>query len=1163
MASGSGSNAENIIRFAQQNPDKIKIPLIICDQPEAGVIERAKKLNVPCIVIPGTKATRAEQEQKILDTLAAHKVEWVFLAGYMRLISEKFLSTFADADLGVNRIVNIHPSLLPEFPGVDSYRRAYDANVPASGVTLHFVDNGVDTGPIIEQRKFKRLKDESFESFRDRGLALEYSLYTSFLQRLTTGGATRIEITPRIENRHLEKWAKEARDHLGVPLEKMEEVKVYKIKPRAARQVLLRDKIRNVFADPVLQEFHTEERHVASKASFVAEVSFRPGVTDNPARSAEEALSLTGVDADVASGSLYYMYGDVDAKGASKVASELLANDLIQKVEVWPIDVFTAKARFDDVALPHVAFSAPPAVEKISLDLDDAGLEKLSKDRFLALSLDEMKHIRAHYGTRQPTDVELEILAQSWSEHCKHKIFAAKINYKDSSGKTVEVDNLYKTYIKRATKEIEQERKISWLISVFSDNAGIVRFDDNIDLCIKAETHNSPSALDPYGGALTGILGVNRDILGAGLGARPIANTDVFCFAPPDMPTREDEQFMPKGPASPRRVLEGVHRGVEDGGNKSGIPTVNGAFFFDRDYAGKPLVFVGTVGVMPPVLPDGRPSAEKKLSAGDRVVMVGGAIGADGIHGATFSSLELNDNAPATAVQIGDPLTQKRMTDFLLEARDLGLYSAITDNGAGGLSSSVGEMATMSNGATLDLALCPVKYPGLSPWELMVSESQERMTVAVPPAKLDAFLTLSARRGVTSTDIGFFKDDGKLTVLYQKKTVGELDLDFLHGSLPQLRLNAEYIRAKARPNWSTSTPFSDHLRPVPSSLRDTLVTLLSSPNITSKEKWVRAYDHEVQAATHQKPFSGTASDGPGDAGVIWLYPHGGQRENGVAIGCGMAPRLSLVDPYLMAQYAVDEAVRNVVVSGGDPDMCCLLDNFCWPDPVESTRNPDGAHKLGQLVRACQGLYDICKAYGTPLVSGKDSMKNDFRGKDKRGGDINISVLPTLMVTAMAKVPMGSTVGSNFKKADDLIYLLGGNGSGLAGSEFSCHFESKGTPSIDLQKNLALYRKLHQALKQGLISSVHDISEGGLLVAIAESMIGGRTGAVLSIKTDNDLLFNETAGRILVSVSPAHSEAVEKIFDVKPMGKVTTDDQLAIEKEVIPLNALVDAWKRGF
>lgn len=1171
LASGNGSNAENIIRFARQNPDKIKIPVIICDQPGAGIIERAKKLGVPCIVIPGTKATRREQETKILETLAEHQIEWVFLAGYMRLVSAEFLARFADPTLGINRIVNIHPSLLPQFPGVDSYRRAYDAGVNLAGVTLHFVDNGIDTGPIIEQRKFERAANEDFETFRSRGMALEYEVYTSFLKRLTEGRPTRIEIASRIPDCRLEKWAREARDHMDAPLEALEEVKVYKIKPHESRQVLLQDKLRSVFADPVLQEFYTEERRYASRQkapSFVAEVSFRPGVTDNPARSAEEALSLAGINAEVASGSLYYMYGDVDANAANRVASELLANNLIQKVDVWPIDVFRAKARFDDVALPHVVFAAPPQVEEISLDLDDAGLEKLSKDRCLALSLEEMKHIRAPHGGNKPkpTDVELEIIAQSWSEHCKHKIFSAKIEYTDSAGKTQVIDNLYRTYIKRATKEIAEERKLDWLISVFSDNAGIVRFDDNIDLCIKVETHNSPSALDPYGGALTGILGVNRDILGAGLGARPIANTDVFCFAPPDMPSAPEEQFMPKGPAAPRRILEGVHRGVEDGGNKSGIPTVNGAFFFDRNYAGKPLVFVGTVGVMPHVLPDGRPSAEKKLSVGDHIMMIGGAIGADGIHGATFSSLELNDNAPATAVQIGDPLTQKRMTDFLMEARDLGLYVALTDNGAGGLSSSVGEMASLSNGACIDLALCPVKYPGLSPWELMVSESQERMTIAVSPGKCDQFLALAKRRGVMATDIGFFKNDGKLTVLYQGKLTGELELDFVHNSLPQMELKAEWTGPKPRGAWSASTKLEDKKQPAPKKPGEALLKLLQSPNITSKEKWVRAYDHEVQAATHQKPFVGVAADGPGDAGVIWLYPHGGSKENGVAIGCGLAPRLSLVDTCLMAQYAVDEAVRNVVVSGGDPDMCCLLDNFCWPDPVASAKNPDGAYKLGQLVRACQGLYDICKAYGTPLVSGKDSMKNDFRGKDKRRQDIVISVLPTLMVTAMAKAPMGCSVGSNFKAAGDLIYLLGGNGHGLAGSEFSCHFEvTDDAPSIDLKKNLALYRTFHQALKQGLIASAHDISEGGLLTAIAESMIGGRAGAALSLENaSNDVFFNEAAGRILVSVSSAHVAAFEKIFATAPIGKVTSDDKLVIDKtDAIPLSALVEAWKKGF
>ncbi|TAL28309.1 MAG: phosphoribosylformylglycinamidine synthase [Alphaproteobacteria bacterium] len=999
------------------------------------------------------------------------------------------------------------------------------------------------------------------------------------------GAAVRIEVSAEIPDRRLEKWTREARDYLDVPLTAIEEAKVYRIAPTASPRNLPAA-IKSVFGDPVLQSISfagTEHALTGPEPSFVAEVSYRPGVTDNPARSAEEALTLSGCPAEVASGSIYFLYGSVNEAGARKVGRELLANELIQKIEIWTYKEFCKLKRFDAVKLPKAVFSHPPKAEEVSLELDDAGLEKLSKDRYLALTLAEVRHIRDYYRDEdvttgrvrqglpaQPTDVEIEVLAQTWSEHCKHKIFAAKIDYTGPGGKREQIDSLYKTYIKRATKEIEQERKLDWLISVFSDNAGIVRFDDKIDLCIKVETHNSPSALDPYGGALTGILGVNRDILGCGLGARPIANTDVFCFAPPTMPAKDEADFMPAGPKPPRRILEGVHKGVEDGGNKSGIPTVNGAFFFDRDYAGKPLVFVGTVGALPPKLPDGRPSAQKQLSPGDRIFMVGGAIGADGIHGATFSSLELDDNAPATAVQIGDPLTQKRMADFLLEARDLGLYAAITDNGAGGLSSSVGEMAQMSNGASLDLAKCPVKYPGLSPWELMVSESQERMTVAVSPDKKQAFLDLAKRRGVSATDIGAFDDSGYLTVLYQEKIVGRLSLDFLHNSLPQMQLKAQWDEPRFRAAWSPTTELCGKRRPASTKLRDALLALLQSPNITSKEKWVRAYDHEVQASTHLKPFAGEKSDGPSDAGVIWLKPHGGQSENAVAIGCGLAPRMSLYDPYRMAQFAVDEAVRNVVVAGGDPDKICLLDNFCWPDPVASAKNPEGAYKLGQLVRTSQGLYDICKAYGAPLVSGKDSMKNDFRGKDRRGQEINISCLPTLMVTAMAHVPAGATVGSSFRAANDLIYLLGcKSAQGMSGSEFATLFdvaEDLG-PSINIVRNIALYRKLHQALKSGFIRSAHDVSEGGLLTTIAESMIGGRLGASLYIAAANDIVFNEAPGRIVVSVAPEKKAVFETAFkgtECHLIGHVGQDEKLSIAgQEEISLSDIVTAWKKGF
>lgn len=989
--------------------------------------------------------------------------------------------------------------------------------------------------------------------------------------------AQRIEISERSTSAGLAARIRQAQEFFGIRLTGIEEIKVYKITGNHLPPARV---LHEVFADPVLQKLHMDADSPAKVPAYIAEISFRPGVTDNAARAAEMALALTGHQARVASSHLYMLHGDITAQDAEKLAQEMLANPLIQKIDVMAYTDFAAQARFDDVQLPTVQLApAPQLFNIIDLQVDDDALEKLSAERCLALSLAEMKHIRDFYTKPEtiaartdaglpgaPTDVELEILAQSWSEHCKHKIFAADIDYTGPDGKTRRISSLYKSFIKRATADVQKDRNLDWLVSVFSDNAGIVRFDEKIDLCIKVETHNSPSALDPYGGALTGILGVNRDILGAGLGAKPVANTDVFCFAPPHIPQKGREGEMPQGPKSPRQILEGVHKGVEDGGNKSGIPTVNGAFFFDEDYAGKPLVFVGTIGVMPHKLPDGRACAEKSILAGDMIVMTGGAIGADGIHGATFSSLALDENAPATAVQIGDPLTQKTMTDFLLEARDLGLYRAITDNGAGGLSSSVGEMAQMSGGAVLDLARCPVKYHGLAPWELMISESQERMTLAVPPEHLEALLALAARRGVAATAIGHFTDDGQLHSQYNGKTVGCLPLDFIHDSLPPLQLSAVWDSPRTRHAWRGGTRTDERQMP-PVKTIDALLTLLATPNITSKEKWVRAYDHEVQAATHVKPFGGLHADGPNDAGAIWLYPHGGARTSTAVIGCGMAPRLSLHDPYLMAQYAVDEAVRNVAAAGGDPDMLCLLDNFCWPDPVKTVRNPDGDYKMGQLVRTCEGLYDICRAYGVPLVSGKDSMKNNFRGLDKSGHAVTISVLPTLMITAMARGTAGIACGSDFKSAGDIIYLIGTSAASFCASEYSSQFKvDDGTPlPLDMPAAMDGYRRIYAALQSGLLESLHDVSDGGILCAIAESMIGGRRGANLD-NMDMLAAFGEAPARFIASVAPDNIEAFEHAMAQTPfrrLGIVTGDAVLVCGDERAALSNLVSTWQKGF
>lgn len=989
----------------------------------------------------------------------------------------------------------------------------------------------------------------------------------------------RIEIARRTPNHRLAGLLAEARSRHNLALTAIVDRPVYRLSFIGAAPG--KDVLASVFCDPIIEcliagpaDEPAQPAETESPA-VVVEVSFRPGVTDNPAKSAEEALAIVGHPARIGSGKLFFLYGELTLAAAEAFAADSLANPLIENITVEPYPAFQARDRFADAAPLEVKLSAAATVEQIDLNQPIDALVTLSDARFLALSAEELRCIQAHYTSlgRAPSDVELEVIAQTWSEHCKHKIFAATIDYReaaDAPGPALgdqTIRSLYKTYVKGATERARDERGIDWLVSVFSDNAGVVRFDQQVDLCIKVETHNSPSALDPYGGALTGILGVNRDILGCGMGARPIANTNVFCLADPVLPRPGEEAMMPAALKAPRHILDGVHQGVEDGGNKSGIPTVNGAIFFDPDYAGKPLVFVGTVGVLPPTLPDGREGAAKYTQAGDRVVMVGGAIGADGIHGATFSSLALDETPPATAVQIGDPLTQKRVSDFLLEARDLGLYSGLTDNGAGGLSSSVGEMATITGGARIDLALCPVKYPGLKPYELMISESQERMTLSVPPAQVPALLALAERRGVLATDIGALTDEGVLSVWYGAQEVAQLDLDFLHEGLPPMQLAARWDGPRARKPWSPSTQLTDD-RLVAPDLKTALLRLLTSPNIASKEPWVRRYDHEVQAATHVKPFVGPEADGPGDCGVIWLSPHGGAPDSAVAVGCGLAPRLSYVDPYLMAQCAVDEAIRNVVVSGADIDRCCLLDNFCWPDPVQSSKTPDGTRKLAELVRACAGLHEICTSYGTPLVSGKDSMKNDYRGQIGLGEALVISVPPTLMVTAMAQVTMGTAVTSDFKAAGDVLYLLGGLGGGLAGGEWA-HQSRLGSdlsaPTLDLARNLALYRTYRDVVRARLLRSGHDVSDGGWLIAVAEGCIGGRLGAALEGQYTDEALFNEAPGRFVVSVAPEHINAFETALAAhNPMrlGVVTADNTLALMGTLWSISSLTAAWKTG-
>jgi len=970
-----------------------------------------------------------------------------------------------------------------------------------------------------------------------------------------------------------ERVKREIREHLGVKLRSVRTMDVYTVDAQ-----LTDDEIAAAaagpFSDPVIQDYAINQP-LAHDFDVLIEVGFRPGVTDNSGRTAREAIQyITGrpfaASEAVYTSVQYLLSGAVDVVVAERIVSGFLANGLIQRWSIVPVSEFDHEQGLP-VVVPKVDVGSHQVdIREIDLNVSDSELLQISKDGMLALTLEEMKVIRGYVADPQVqasrkevglgamlTDCELEALAQTWSEHCKHKIFAAAIDYEDTTtGEKQSIDSLFKSYIMRATSDIRaQASENDICLSVFKDNAGVIRFTDDWSIVFKVETHNSPSALDPYGGALTGIVGVNRDAFGTGMGARLMFNTDVFCFASPfyDKP-------LPPRLLHPRRIFDGVVEGVEHGGNKSGIPTVNGSLVFDERFAGKPLVYCGTGSIMPAEL-NGRPCHEKQALIGDRIVMVGGRIGKDGIHGATFSSEELHEGSPVTAVQIGDPITQRRMFDFLIIARDCGLYNSITDNGAGGLSSSVGEMAEDTNGFEMHLDRAPLKYNGLQPWEILISEAQERMTVAVPPETLDEFMTLAAEMDVEATDLGQFTDSGYYHCLYQGKTVTWLPMEFLHNGVPQLQIPARWVPPQTN---EPQLPSPD--------IESTIKQLLGSLNICSKESVVRRYDHEVQAGTVVKPLTGIANDGPSDAAVVRPLA---DRFDGVVTAHGICPRFSDLDTYHMTANAIDEALRNFVSVGGNIDHVAGLDNFCWCDPVKSEKTPDGEYKAAQLVRSNQALYEYCLGFGVPLISGKDSMKNDYQI-----GDTKISIPPTLLFSVIGKIDdVRQATTMDAKQAGDRVYLLGRTEDELGGSEYYALYGELGAnvPKVDAQSAMNRYRSVNTAQKQGLIASCHDLSDGGLAVAVAETAFAGGLGIAVALAkldapqelSDATLLFSESASRLLVTVRPEHQSAFETLFagqSCRCIGEVTASNELRITGRcdnplaVSPIDDLKTAWQ---
>jgi len=747
-----------------------------------------------------------------------------------------------------------------------------------------------------------------------------------------------------------------------------------------------------------------------------------------------------------------------------------------------------------------------------------------------------------------PFDIELEALAQTWSEHCKHTIFASELD--DVK------DGIFKHYIKRATEEINKD----FCVSVFKDNSGGIVFDENFLITDKVETHNSPSALDPFGGAITGIVGVNRDTMGFGMGALPIINKYGYCFGYPEDKTyiyrqknKQDHILLPK------RIMLGVVEGVNVGGNCSGIPTPQGFVYFDDRYKGKPLIFVGTIGLIPRKVGD-KGGEYKKAEPGDNIIMVGGRVGKDGIHGATFSSEALTSGSPATAVQIGDPITQKKFSDAIIkEARDQMLYNSITDNGAGGLSSSVAEMAEQSGGFTLELDKVPTKYPGIQPWEIWVSESQERMTLAVPKDKTKAFMELMERRGVESTIIGEFNNSGKAVIKFKNKVIFDLDMEFLHEGIPKKVLKSKYQEPKLEE--------PDFEQP---DMDETMLNMIARHNVCSYSFITYQYDHEVQAGSVLKPWQGEAGVNA-DASVTRPI---NSSKKGVVCSQGITAKYSDIDTYHMAACAIDTAVRNAVAAGGNIDHMALLDNFCWCSSLEP-------HRLAQLLKAAKACYDYAVVYGTPFISGKDSMFNDFKGFDEESNPIKISVPPTLLVSSTGVIDdVYKAVSLDAKFPEDLIYVIGETKKELGASEYYAYMgEGIGNtvPKVDAKKALAMYKDYYKAIQQELIASAISVGIGGLGVALMKKLIAGKLGAEIELnklKTDLErddfILFSESQSRILVTVAPENKEKFEEIMKdhtLSLIGTTTHKKKLMIkgfnEAFGMSIDELEESYKKTF
>ena len=990
----------------------------------------------------------------------------------------------------------------------------------------------------------------------------------------------RIEITTRVNDmRSLVQLKKIQNLGFSDKILSCKVLEVYTIEKHQTPDEL--QKIAEALSNPISQTFQIDRPTVEHEFDWAIEIGFLPGVTDNIATTARETvedLFKTKIDISkegVYTSRLILIKGKLSQKDADVIADSLY-NRLIERAHIKSYEKYLA-AKGMDIIVPRVKIQTRPHVDKIDiLNMSEEELAELGKKGIknpdgsrrgpLALDMDYLHAIRDYFKkeNRIPTDIEIESIAQTWSEHCKHTIFAAALDDDLPEG-------LYKGLIKKATNEIRKKKgKKDFCVSVFNDNSGAIAFDEDYLITDKAETHNSPSALDPFGGAITGIVGVNRDTIGFGKAAKPIMNKYGYCFADPldKNPIYRDKEL--KNPAlPPRRIIDGVVAGVNSGGNCSGIPTPQGWQYFDDRYKGKPLVFVGTVGLIPREI-NGVPSWEKEAKAGDKIVVIGGRVGQDGIHGATFSSEALNEGSPAGAVQIGDPITQKKLSDAIVkEARDLDLYSSITDNGAGGISCSVAEMARECGGCNVELDKVPLKYPNLEPWKIWISESQERMTLSVPSEKIEPLFDLMRRRGVEATVIGEFNDSGRCVVTMDGEKIMDVELSFLHDGLPEKHLETTYTLPKNKePDFA-----------LPEDIGKTLENMMKKNNICSYSYISKQYDHTVQASTAIYPLQG-----PGQVnGVASAIAPILDSDRAIIVSQGLNPRYSDINTYHMAACAIDTGIRNAVAMGADIDYMALMDNFCWCSSDEKER-------LGQLKKAVQACYDYSTRYGTPFISGKDSMFNDFKGYDSKGNPIKISVPPTLLVSSLSVISdIKKAVTIDPKSSGDLVYILGLTYNELGAGEYFDMMQKgvvgMNVPKVDVKSALDFYRTFKKAVEKEWLASSISVGFGGIGVALAKKAISAKMGIEIDLnripvsddekktldKRPDFVLFSESQSRIIVTIPPKHKKEFEKLFSKTPhaeIGRVLDKPSFIIKKNGqdwinIPIKSLHEAYQSTF